>query len=158
MDGFRVTAAGAGWKAALLRPHSKACGTPFARPRREASWSAERSSALAQDAKHARPVLFEGSCPTPPARRAGPLTKRCFGNSGRDARGTRRRGRRATPHISPRTKCSQPGAPTCSRLHGHDDAESRLQIGAPNQPLTRQRRGGGGPVARIYPQEWLDKN
>jgi hypothetical protein len=30
------------------------------------------------------------------------------------------------------TKCQQSGAPTCSRLCGRDDAESRLKIGAPN--------------------------
>ena len=27
-------------------------------------------------------------------------------------------------------KCQQAGAPTCSRLHGHDDAESRLESNA----------------------------
>jgi ArsR family metal-binding transcriptional regulator len=31
-----------------------------------------------------------------------------------------------------RTKCRQSGAPTCSRLCGRHDAESRLKIGAPN--------------------------
>ena len=29
-------------------------------------------------------------------------------------------------------KCRQSGAPTCSRLYGRNDAESRLKIGAPN--------------------------
>jgi hypothetical protein len=31
-----------------------------------------------------------------------------------------------------RTKSRRSGAPTCSRLHGRDDAENRLKIGAPD--------------------------
>ena len=42
----------------------------------------------------------------------------------------------------PQTRTLSPRAPACRRLHGRDDAESRLQIGAPSRNVcnTRVRR------------------